>query len=100
MAFKAFKKIAQKDFPTSKMQDNSEQFNNQLQRVPFLNGNRIQSQTITTSTVRVEHKLGREPLGYIITSQSADARIWKVSQDELFLTLDASASVVIDLWVF
>lgn len=100
MAFRAFKKLAQKDFSTGKMQDNSEQFNNQFRAIPFLDGRLIEDVVVTTSTVSIEHKLGREPLGYIITKQNADARIWYTSINELFLVLDSSATVTIDVWVF
>lgn len=100
MAFRAFKKLGQKDFATSKMQDNSEQFNNQFFKNPLLDGRLIKDVEVTTSTVSIEHKLGRVPIGYLITKQNADARVWYTSITELFLVLDSSATVTIDLWVF
>lgn len=100
MAFRSFKKLGQKDYLASKLQDNSEQFNNQFRAVPFLNGVRLTDIVVTTSTISVEHKLGREPLGYLILKQNADARVWYTSINELFLVLDSSATVTIDLWVF
>lgn len=100
MAFRAFKKIAQATFEASKAQDNNEQFSNQFRNNPLLDGVRITNVTVITSTVSVAHRLGRQPLGYIITKQSADARIWLTSWNDRFLVLDSSATVVIDLWVF
>ena len=100
MTFKAFKKIAQQDYTSTKLQDNTEQFNNQLSNVPFLNGNRLTGIVVTTSEISIPHKLGRMPLGYIIIKQNASAIIWYTLIDEKFLRLDSSATVTIDLWVF
>lgn len=100
MVLKAFKKIAQDAYNTDKLQSNSEQNFNQIGKVPFMTGNRLTSVAIVTTTTKVEHKLGRNPLGYIITKQDANSVIWQVSQDDLFITFDCSSNVTIDLWVF
>ena len=100
MAFRAFKKIAQSGMEASKFQDNADQFNNQFRNNPLLDGRLIEDVRVTTTRASIEHKLGRTPIGYIIVKQNADARVWYTSINDLFLVLDSSATVTIDLWVF
>lgn len=100
MSIKAFKKIAQSTYQSARAQDNNEQFNNQFKNIPFLSGRMIENITVTTSTTIVDHKLGRSPLGYIITSQNADARIWITGWNTLNITFDSSSTVKINVWVF
>lgn len=100
MSIKAFKKIAQSTYQSARAQDNNEQFNNQFKDIPFLSGRRVQDIIVTTSTVKVDHKLGRMPLGYIILKQNADARIWYTAINDIQITFDSSATVTIDVWVF
>lgn len=71
--------------------------------------------TLGTTVIKIAHRLTVRPQGYIITSQNADARIWRVdypavvdsSEIEkqkrdaaLFINLKASATVTVTLWVF
>lgn len=67
---------------------------------PFLRGNLIEGVALTTTASKLEHKLGVSPLGYIIVSQSANAVVYSSAKDENFLTLQSSASVTINIWVF
>ena len=67
---------------------------------PFLKGNLIEGVSLSTTATQLEHKLGLTPLGYIIVSQSASASIFTTAKDQNFLTLQASASVTVNIWVF
>lgn len=65
----------------------------QLVKIPLIAAN---------SPQLVEHKLGRIPLGYIVTSRSANSVIWD-SEPQLpskHLSLSCSVDCVIGLWVY
>lgn len=103
--FKKFKKIEIEDEVLSRMQDNVEQAISLLPSTDIIQGRLIKSVSLlSASTVKVSHKLGRPPLGWIIVRQRASAIIWD-SQDSnanpsLTLDLNCSANVTVDLYVF
>lgn len=73
----------------------------QVTTCPLLDGVLLPSQELATSaTNHVTHKLGRTPRGYLVIDQDANARIWRVSWDTMFLDLQTSATVSVRLWVF
>lgn len=63
-------------------------------------GRRIAAVDVTTSPTRIAHGLQRRPVGWFVCDLAADARVWRASWDERFLTLQASTAVTIDLMVF
>jgi predicted Zn-dependent protease with MMP-like domain len=73
--------------------------------VEILNGVLLkQVELVTGQDNNVNHKLGREPQGYIIVRKRANSNIWD-SQDtnkfkDLTLVLNCSANVTVDLWIF
>ena len=75
-----------------------------VQLVPILDGRLVSDVTLTTSTTRVEHGLGRRPSGWIVVGKSADARVWDLQSSnnlqDRYLDLRASATVVTSLWIF
>lgn len=90
---------------TARVQDNIKQVFNQLNSCPLVTGNRLTGDNnegvqITSSTTKVEHKLGRQPLGYMILKLRGNSVVWMVSMDDLFITFDCTVDVKIDLWVF
>lgn len=48
----------------------------------------------------INHKLGRQPLGWIIVDQTASAEIYRTAWSNLTLTLNSSATASVALWVF
>ena len=68
--------------------------------VPFLWGEVITEVAISTSTTEVFHRLGRQPVGWVLLDNTADSRIWRVSWDKSVIVLDTSATTIITLWVF
>ena len=70
----------------------------------ILQGQLLQSVSLATGLNTINHKLGRDLVGWFITRLRANSIVWD-SQDtnqssNLTLILNASAPVVIDLWVF
>jgi len=50
--------------------------------------------------VTIEHKLGRQPLGWIVIDKTKQADVWKISWSDKFITLDSSAVTSINLYIF
>lgn len=70
----------------------------------ILNGVETNIMALTTTATNFEHKLGREPEGFVIVYQDAAASIfWDRTSTEdrtLFIRLDSSANVNAKVWVF
>ena len=74
----------------------------ELSKIPFINGVTINSvNLITGQTNTINTNLGRKPVGYFITSQSANSVIWNdVFTSDSSMILRCSANVTVNLWVF
>ena len=71
----------------------------EVQKV-LLYGNYIQAE-VTTSGVSVEHKLQREPTGWIIVDADADANVWRnATSDSKTINLISDATVNIKLYIW
>ena len=59
---------------------------------------------VSGSFTDIEHKLGREPRGYLVIRKSAAQTVYEEAGDydnrKLFIKLRASGSVTVNLWVF
>jgi len=83
MALKRYKKFyINPNHPQARelntVQDSIEQVINPLADSQIIDGNYIKEIDLTTSADNlVEHKLGREPLGWIVVRKFADANIWE-----------------------
>jgi len=99
MNLKAFKKIEIEDYKTSKMFENVNEFLNQLMPNPFMIGNVIDVTVLTTAT-QITHGLGQVPIGFMLLDITANATVWRVSSTDKFITLQASASCPVKIWVF
>jgi hypothetical protein len=69
---------------------------------PIISGQLVADVYLDTAAKRVEHKLGRKPLGYIVVRQDASETIYEQTEvrKDLFLNLAASGPVTVSLWVF
>lgn len=100
----------------AQLQDGLNQFTEQLTDTPFLKGRMLTvtdatgkettNIPLTTTQQSIPHKLGKAPLGYIITFQDANAVIYsatlpKISDDTKdFIKFQSSANVTANIWVF
>lgn len=71
----------------------------------LLDGRLTDVVALTTSFQNLSHKLGREPIGWIIVAPDADARVWQDAaannpDASLYLRARASAAVNVRFWVF
>ena len=99
MMVDTFKRLFIGDSTLSRFQDNVTTWAAQFEPCPFLIGVSIET-TIGTSNTVINHKLQKTPQGFLILSQNANAVIWQISSDDQTITLRASASVGVKIWVF
>lgn len=74
-----------------------------LENLPLNSGVLISGIRLLSSGVtRVDHGLGRAPLGYLIVKRSVSSSIWdsESSIPKRQLNLQTSADVTVSLWVF
>lgn len=97
-------KLRSADEWLNRVQDNILRAVNQIVKIPILDGVLTDEIDLSTSITNVEHKLGREPLGWIVVAKDANADVWEVTANNpdraRFLRLDASVTVTVRLWVF
>lgn len=102
---KATKKIKSGIRELDQLQDVLDKFMESVRNVTILDGAALQGLELDGSNVlRVEHGLGRPPRGYIITKRDNGTVVYDEqasnSRPDLFLDLNASSSVNVDIWVF
>ena len=71
-----------------------------IEKIEILGGVLITSVAVSTTPVAIAHKLGRRPRGWVVVDDNTGVIVWRTASDAQFLTLDASASATISLWVF
>lgn len=85
-----------------RVQDNIERAFRPVASKEILDGRLIQGVVVTTASVAVSHGLGRNLVGWAVVDKNANADVWRVgtANADTLLTLDASATVTVSLWVF
>lgn len=99
-----FSQINTKDYELNRVQNNVGAAFESISNTPTLGGNLLQQVSLVTGTNIINHKLGRNLVGWQLTRQRGAASIYD-NQDtntmqNLTLILVSSANVVIDLYVF
>ncbi len=98
---KKFKKLSSQEPVIRQIQDNIEQAINPVLDKAILDGVYLKSITLSTGSVdKINHKLGRTPLGYIVVKRNANSVIYDSAMDSKTISLNCSANVTISLWVF
>lgn len=87
-------------FETEQVQRNVEDF--VKANVPnwIADGVMIEDVILTAGSTSISHGLQRVPKGYVLTDQRANAVIYRTASTSTTLTLLASATVTVNLWVF
>lgn len=68
---------------------------------PLIQGNLITNQVLVTGANIINHKLGRQQVGWMIVDQNASAALYRSQPfNGLTLTLTSSAPVTVNVWVF
>lgn len=104
MAFPLPKKTRPVDPEAQRFQESAHLGFAFLSAIPFLDGVLVEDVQITSGTAKiVEHGLGREPRGWLVLGKNANANVWETATSvgsENRMTVNASATVTISLWVF
>ena len=102
MALKGFRKPSQNDGPTQALTNAVADFARQLEQNPLVDGRIIKNITIGTAATNVSHGLNRSWIGWFVVSRSSSASIYETTQTNTlqYLTLIASASATVDIYVF
>jgi len=100
-----FKRLISEDKAVSQLQQNViDAFNNQSVRNPILDGVLLKNVVLSSAaTNKVSHTLGRTPVGYFIISKNANANVYDSTTPDLptlFLYLNTTANVTVNIWVF
>ena len=99
MRLKPLKTMTGLDYIKSKMTSFNQEFIDQLMKNPFIKGNMIEVNVSTTATA-FNHGLGVTPEGWIVVDRNADVRVWRTAWNDKTITLDASGSASIKVWVY
>ena len=95
------RKIQSGDFSLMQVQTNTEQVINAIREKDVLDGVRVEGVALSTSATQIEHKLDRKPLGWLIVGKNGPGDVWEsATRTSKLLTLQADATVTVDLWVF
>ena len=104
MALKAFRKTIFKELPTAQLQNSVALFANQLTNNPILAGHLIENIEVINGVTSINHGLGANLRGYIVTKQSSAVSTWLVETNQTtpntILNLSADASSTISIYVF
>ena len=100
-----FKKIVTTAFELNQVQENVDRALRPILRSPLLFGVLMRGQLLASASVtRVQHGLGRVPLGWVVVGKNANATIWESTSDNSFrersLQLECSTDVTASIWVF
>lgn len=104
MQFRKFKKLKIPDQLISRVQDNVDTAINALPSIQIIQGQLLTNIKLVNGTNIIEHKLGRELIGWFTTRLRGAAQIYD-EQDtnrssNLTLILNSNINVTVDLWVF
>lgn len=97
---KAFKTLNTKEYELSVVQDNISNALSPVLKVIILDGQELTSLNVTTTDTIYPHLLNRIPLGWFITDKNANINVWRVTWDSRTITLQASGSGPINLWIY
>lgn len=96
------KKVGTDQKDLAKVQDNLEEFVKPIVSSEIIDGLLLKNVVLQSGENKVEHKLGREPIGWMIVNKSATADVWSSASQlsKSILVLNSSATVTLTLWVF
>ena len=102
MAIKGFRKPPQATPEGQALANATGDFARQLENNPLLDGRFVNNVLIGTSATNISHLLGRDWIGWFVTSKTTTALIYEGTQANTsqYLTLIASTAATVDIYVF
>lgn len=95
-----FDRLQTTDSLLNRIQDKLMRVINAIARKEILDGRLIEDITVTPSTTRIEHKLGRVPRGWIVANGTPDLIVESSRDDRFLVVSSAGGTATIDIWVF
>lgn len=71
-----------------------------LATFPILDGYLVTNIPLVSGTNVINHTLGRQPVGWIVTDRNGAATVYRTAWDARTITLNSSGTVTISAWVF
>lgn len=101
---RGLKKVFVGDAAVQKLQDSLYDYSQPITNSAIIDGIQLTEVHLVSASnpTLVEHKLGRIPLGYIVTSRSTNSQVWN-SEPQLpskNLALNCSADCIVGIWVY
>lgn len=99
---KNFNQIHTNNADLNRVQDNIVLFTTPITNISILDGALVEDVSLSTSETKVNHTLQRKPIGWIIVKKDAAQDVYEsgsTNQDR-FLSLTATGTVTVSLWVF
>lgn len=84
----------------SLLQHNTERGLREIPGNLIMQGRLLEGLTVSTTATPIAHGLGRRPRGFFVVDRQGNTQIWRTAWDTKFITLDASASDTVSIWVF
>jgi len=102
MAIKGFRKPSQATPEGQALANATGDFARQLENNPLLDGRILARVVVGTSATNLSHLLGRDWIGWFVVRKATTASIYEGTQTNAgqYLTLIASASATVDIYVF
>ncbi len=102
---KPYRRVQSEDRVVNQIQDNIQDVFNDLTKTQILNNLIIKDIPLTSGVLNVvNHKLGRNPLGYFIIKKNANSVIWDEqsnnSVSDRTVKLRCSTSCIVDILIF
>lgn len=95
-----FRKLKVKDREVDSLQQNVGLILNQITKKPLVDGELLANVILPSGSFRLNHKLGRQPLGWIICDIDDNVTVYREEWDSNTITFNASGPVTLSLWVF
>jgi hypothetical protein len=73
---------------------------NPLLATPLLSGSLVSATLLASKPQAINHLLSRQPQGWFLVDNTANAVIWRTAWGNTTLTLEATANTTISIWVF
>lgn len=94
-----FKTIFFADDSVNRFQQNVKNTLDPITKTPIIDGILITGIVLTTTATNVPHKLGRQPLMWIIADQNTTTTVKRTAWDATTITLISGATCTVNLWV-
>lgn len=96
---RSFRKLGASD-ELNKIQDNIEYALGPVLGSAIIDGVLLRDVVLQAGLNIVDHKLGREPRGWLLVSPQANEQVWSSGQTRASLLINASGPITSSFWVF